>query len=75
MDRQTQFDRLLGLLQANAGRPVALPAILSLGIASHTRRLFEIRQAGWLVEMKDYYVGHSRHVSYTLLGKLSDQKA
>ena len=23
MDRQTQFDRLLGLLQANAGRPVA----------------------------------------------------
>ena len=73
MERQKQADRILALLQANQGREVSLPAIMSLGIASHTRRIFELREQGYLIEKSERYVGHQRHVSYTLRGRLSNE--
>jgi Helix-turn-helix domain len=80
VERQKQADRILALLQAkeHCTYPwVELPDILSLRIASHTRRIYELRQDGWIIEMQDNwtrYEDHSeRHTRYRLLGRLSDE--
>ncbi len=67
-NRQTQCQRILELLRS-ACRPgwVPLPRIMELGIASHTRRLTEIRRAGHTIEKREKYEGHSRHVWYRLV--------
>lgn len=43
------------------------PTLLRLGIASHTRRIHELRKAGHNIEMRDEYVGGQRHTSYRLV--------
>jgi len=75
-DRQTQRARLLALLQSHgfsySPKPrygwVALPEIMALGIASHTRRIHELRKE-WDIELRDEWVGGQRRTAYRLLGR------
>jgi hypothetical protein len=64
-----QAQRILGLLEmcAERGQWCSLPQIMSLGIACHTRRIFELRKAGHVIELKDEWVGRERHVAYRLV--------
>jgi hypothetical protein len=64
---KAQADRLLEFFKARAGRWVPLPDILALGMASHTRRIHELRKDGWAIEMKSTRVGQARHTEYMLL--------
>ena len=73
MERQKQADRILALLQAHAGEWVELPEILSLQIASFTRRIFELRQDGHLIENKTCSMGGQCHSAYRLRGRLNDE--
>jgi hypothetical protein len=73
MTHTSQASRILKLLQQYAPNAVPLPEILSLHVASYTRRLTELRRAGWIIETLDEWAGRERHTAYRLLGKLSDQ--
>lgn len=66
-DRQTQCQRIWELLFSGFGNWVSLPQIMKLGIASHTRRIHELRKAGHIIEKREQYQGHSRHVWYRLV--------
>jgi Helix-turn-helix domain len=72
-DHQTQRDRILRLLEIQpSGNWVPLPAILSLGIASHTRRIHELRKVGHEIEMQSWYSGpNNRHTAYRLVKRAS----
>ena len=74
---KSQADRILALLRhqglRDAGRTqdggwVKLTAILALGIASHTRRIFELRKT-WNIEMREKWVDRERHIEYRLAGR------
>jgi len=65
MDRENQAQRILMLLK-HANDWVSLPRILELGIASHTRRIHELRKAGHNIEMEDLWEGRQRRVWYRL---------
>ena len=71
-ERQTQANRILALLQAHKGEWVGLPKIQLLFIASHTRRIHELRADGWIIELQDTWVGRERHTSYRLRGHIKD---
>jgi hypothetical protein len=70
-DRASQCDRLLNLLLP--GEWVELPRILDLRLGSHSRRMYELRQLGWIIETDEKWVHRERHTRYRLLGKLTDQ--
>jgi Txe/YoeB family toxin of Txe-Axe toxin-antitoxin module len=59
--------RILKKLQEYEGRFVPLPEILSMFIGSYTRRITEIRRAGYNVELKDERVNGQRHTAYRLV--------
>ena len=65
MDKKKQSDRILELL--SCGYWITLPEIMALHIASHTRRIHELRKAGHVIERRDYWSGSSRHVFYRLV--------
>ena len=46
-----------------------LPVILSLQIASHTRRIYELRQAGYVIEMRNEWQGRQRRTAYRLVAR------
>jgi hypothetical protein len=62
-----QAQRILKKLQEYEGRWVPLPEILSMFIGSYTRRMTEIRRAGFNVALKDERVNGQRHTSYRLV--------
>jgi Helix-turn-helix domain len=65
--RTTQCDRILSLLHAHAGQWVTIPMMMELHIADYRRRIFELRQEGWLIEtMPQTYEGTVRHSGYRL---------
>jgi len=67
MSHASQKERLLALLQSKP--VVTLPEILDLRIASHSRRMTDIRKE-WIVErLPDVWVGEQRRTSYRLVGK------
>jgi Helix-turn-helix domain len=67
-----QCDRILSLLEnrlnveSNEGW-VDLPWIMRLGIACHTRRIHELRKAGYVIEMHEEREGTQRRTAYRLL--------
>jgi len=65
-ERVVQCERILRLLRSYEGRWVPLPELLALGCASHTRRIFELRKTH-NIEMKEEWVGQSRHTAYRLV--------
>jgi len=67
--RTTQCDRILALLQAHQGYWVGLFRIMQLHIASHTRRIHELRKMGHVIEMKSHFIGRQRLVEYRLVEK------
>lgn len=71
MNKQSQCERILNLLKAQdreiGSGWVSLKAILGLGIASHTRRIHELRTAGHQIEMEDVWEGKQRRVWYRLV--------
>jgi hypothetical protein len=62
-----QAQRILKKLQEYEGRWVPLPEILAMFIGSYTRRLTEIRRAGYNVELKNEWDGRTRHTAYRLI--------
>jgi hypothetical protein len=68
MNYQPQAQRILNLLREYEGNWCPLPEIMRLGIASHTRRLFELRKR-FIIEMREEWVGHERHTAYRLVGE------
>ena len=71
MSRATQCERLLNLLKSHEGDWVSLPEIMALQLASHTRRIFELRQSlklqGYQIEIKSEWPGpDERHTWYKL---------
>lgn len=71
--RQSQADKILALLEEANHRSgvwgdgwVTLPQILSLRIASHSRRIFELRKTH-AIEMRDEYVNGERRTAYRLV--------
>ena len=65
--RETQCMRLLALLQSRS--LVSLPEILDLHIASHTRRISDLRKQGYDIICHDEYVDGQRHTKYELRGQ------
>ena len=65
--RETQCERLLALLQSKP--VVTLPEIMELRIASHTRRLSDIRKMGYDIICHDEYLDGQRHTKYELRGQ------
>lgn len=71
--RKSQCDRILALLREAKRWAVAedegwvpLPNIMRLGIASHTRRIHELRERGFEIAMRDEWTGRERHTAYKL---------
>ena len=64
-DRATQKARILSLLQSR--QMVALPDILALGYACHTRRITELREDGWEITCHKEYVDGQTRTKYELL--------
>jgi hypothetical protein len=62
-----QCERILKLLESYAPNFVPLPEILDLRIASHTRRIHELRKAGHVIEMREHREGMERHTEYRLV--------
>lgn len=46
----------------------ALPEIMQLGIASHTRRIHELRK-DWIIVKREEYVKGQRRTAYRLVGR------
>ena len=67
MDHKSQCDRILKLLTEYAPNFCPLPEILNLRIASHTRRIHELRKAGYKIELRDERVNGQRHTAYRLV--------
>jgi len=65
MDKINQAHRILRLLASQKWTP--LPEILDLRIASHTRRIHELRKAGHVIERKEEREKRSRRVWYRLV--------
>jgi Helix-turn-helix domain len=76
--RASQADRILKLLQyyscGQEASPlrqnyswVSLTLIMQLGIASHTRRIHELRKAGHVIELRDKWVNGQRRTAYRLV--------
>lgn len=65
--RQGQCDRILALLRSKPY--VTLPEILNLRIASHTRRIQELRKAGYVIEIELTHINGEVHSAYKLLGE------
>lgn len=64
MKARHQADRILALLEAR--QHVPLPMILSLGIASHTRRISDLRARGLDVRCTKEWVNGQLHTAYKL---------
>ena len=69
-----QADRILRLLESQLDNPgsfnhewVPLPKILSLGIASHTRRVSDLRKQGHKIECRSQWVDGQRRTAYRLV--------
>ena len=75
MERKKQADRILHLLQNpyDSDGWVTLWEIMELHIASHTKRISELRDQGHVIEKKEEKVGRQRRTKYRLLGSLQDQ--
>lgn len=67
MSHETQAQRLLRLLEHSSPWWVGLPTIMSLNIASHTRRIHELRKAGHEIEIRNEYVDGQRRTAYRLI--------
>jgi hypothetical protein len=75
--RQSQADRIRQLLEKYAHVPdryVTLPMILNLGIASHTRRIHELRKAGYNIEMIESYADGQRRTAYRLIPNTPEER-
>jgi len=74
-ERPTQKDRVRDLLLKNRGQFVTTPQLLTLRIVDYRRRIFELREEGWLIEtMPETWKGGQRISGYKLTGKLGKQK-
>jgi Helix-turn-helix domain len=60
----SQAERILALLQSRDWVP--LPLILDLRIACHSKRIHELRRAGYNIEMRETRSGRVRHTAYRL---------
>lgn len=61
-----QAKRLLSYFESYCGEWIPLPDLMNLRMASLTRRIHEIRKAGFNVQMKDKWEARQRHVWYML---------
>lgn len=61
-----QQEKIIGLLARNKGSWVALPDILSLGVAQYNTRLLELRLKGFRIDNKIEWVGRIKHSWYKL---------
>ena len=59
--------RLLKLLEARRGSWVSAVEFAALGIRNHRQRIYELRRAGYRIEMQREYVGERRDTCYRLL--------
>jgi hypothetical protein len=66
MEYKAQSEKLLAFFEARAGEWIPLPDILALGMASHTRRIHELRKHH-NIEMRDQRFGEQRRVWYRLV--------
>lgn len=66
--RQSQCDRLLALIKSYGSFGCPLPEIMKLGIACHTRRIFELRKQGYNIQCETEWVNGIRHSRYKLTG-------
>jgi hypothetical protein len=62
---QSQCDRLLALLRSK--KWVTLPQILDLRIASHSRRISDLRKQRYWIECEITVVDGQRHSRYRLI--------
>ena len=72
-NKQAQADRILKLLEFYSGSQthewVALPQILALHIASHTRRISDLRKQGHIIECLKEWVDGQVRTKYRLVKK------
>ena len=66
-NRKSQADRILTLLDTYNGEWVALPRIMGLGIASHTRRISDLRKRGLNVECRKEWIDGQLHTAYRII--------
>lgn len=70
MSHTTQRDRLRILFEANLGKPIPLPEILSLSVAQYGARIFELRREGYDIRSKTVYVVNDRkYTTFTYFGR------
>jgi len=69
MERKTQSERVLARLRQGPATTWQLG--YELGICSVTRRISDLRERGFEIEMTQQYRGKTRICTYTLKGQLS----
>lgn len=62
--RLSQEERLRALFEAHQGEWVALPTILSMGIAQYNARLFSLRRKGMAIKNKTQMIDGVIHSWY-----------
>jgi hypothetical protein len=70
-EKQHQGERILRLLRSYEGNWCPLPEILDLRIASHTRRIHELRKK-YCIDMRDEWVDGHRYVWYRLMANIME---
>lgn len=73
--RNGQKERILKALEDANGEWLSMPILSRIGsgnnlgwCASFTRRIFELRQDGWPIQMEEYRVDGKRLTKYRLVG-------
>ena len=66
-NRKSQCDRILALITSYGEFGCPLPEIMKLGIASHTRRVSDLRKQQFDIRCETEWVDGVRHSRYRLV--------
>jgi hypothetical protein len=70
MSRTSQRDKLRLLFEANIGKPIPLPEILSLRISQYGTRILELRRQGYDIRNETVdVVDGQKHTTFTYYGR------
>ena len=70
---KNQRERILQLLKSRQGEWVALPDILTLGVAQYNSRLLDLRHEGHIIKNKQEIIDGVHHSWYRLISAKSEQ--
>ena len=70
----SQQQKIYNLLKSHGNDWVALPEILSLGVAQYNSRILDLRREGYVIENKTQVVRGTKYSWYRLVVNIGEQE-